>query len=96
LILWAGFLVVALELSAFALDQEKYIDPAFHPHDFVIATETSLATILVDQNDYAGVVRAAGDLQADIARVTGRTPKLVNQQNSPLASLISRASGNHS
>ena len=88
LLLWAGFLVVVLQLSAFALDREKYIDPIFHPHDFVIAQKTSLATILVDQNDYAGVLRAAGDLQADIVRVTGRMPELVNQQKSPRENLI--------
>ena len=30
----------------------------------------------MDTNDYPGVIRAAHDLQADIARVTGRTPQI--------------------
>ena len=32
------------------------------------------AAIYVDAGDFAGVIRAAADLQADIARVTGCTP----------------------
>ncbi len=42
----------------------------------LVAADT--ATILVDTNDWPGVVRAANDLQTDIARVTGRTPSVVN------------------
>ena len=34
------------------------------------------ATIFVDKNDWAGVLRAASDLQADIERVSGVKPEL--------------------
>ena len=55
-----------------ALGQAKYVEFVRHPNDFAIAEGESLATIYVDPNDHAGVVRAVGDLQADVARVTGR------------------------
>ncbi|QGZ43271.1 glycosyl hydrolase family 115 (putative glucuronidase) [Pseudoduganella flava] len=40
------------------------------------------APIYVDGNDHAGVLRAAGDLQADVARVSGTKPALL--KNAPL------------
>ena len=36
------------------------------------------ATILVDPTDWPGVLRAAGDLQSDLQKVTGQKPRLVN------------------
>ena len=39
-----------------------------------------VADLYVDTNDFAGVVRAAGDLQADIARVTGLSPAIVHEE----------------
>ena len=35
------------------------------------------APVCVDPGDWPGVIRAAGDLQADIERVTGRRPDLI-------------------
>jgi hypothetical protein len=45
---------------------------------FGLVRNGTAASIVVDPADFKGVVRAAGDLKADIARVTGVTPQLVN------------------
>ena len=75
------FLVV-LDSSGFGLGQDRYVETVAHPGNFAIAerraTSISLASIYADAGDYAGVIRAAGDLQSDIARVTGGTPTMVH------------------
>ena len=59
---------------SFALGQAQYVEYVHRPGSFAIAQGRTLASIYVDPNDYAGVLRAARDLQADVARVTGRSP----------------------
>jgi hypothetical protein len=52
--------------------------------DFPIVCNTQqVSPIRFDTNDHKGVIRAIGDLQADIERVTSLRPKLVNDE--PLA-----------
>ena len=74
-------LVLALpEAAAFSSlppSQDALIRTERAPGDFGLASAGTGAPIWVDTNDYAGVLRAAHDLQADIARVTGVTPVLV-------------------
>lgn len=43
---------------------------------FTLVDKNQAAPLLVADNDWPGVRRAAGDLQADIERVTGRKPTL--------------------
>jgi hypothetical protein len=50
------------------------------PDAFAIVQDKTAATIHVDAGDYPGVARAAADLQADIARVTDCTAKLVREE----------------
>lgn len=45
--------------------------------DFVLVQGGAAAPLAVSANDWPGVRRAAGDLQADIGRVTGRKPAVV-------------------
>ena len=61
-----------------ALGQPRYVEEKCSSGCFSIASGNFLATIFVDRSDYPGVVRAAGDLQADINRVVGRSPKLID------------------
>ena len=62
---------VALPLRGFSIGQPKFVEttPAFN--SFRLVHEGTVATLYADANDYAGVVRAARDLQADIFRVSG-------------------------
>ena len=46
--------------------------------DFCIAKPGTTASLIVDIQDYKGVVRAATDLQADIEKVAGIKPELSN------------------
>lgn len=62
-----------------AVEQQPLTDAA-HKEDFCIAQKEKVADIYVDSDDWPGVVRAAGDLQADIARVTNQTAKIAHEE----------------
>jgi hypothetical protein len=64
-----------------ALGQARYVEYVHRPGSFAIAQRRTLASIYVDPNDYAGVLRAAKDLQADVARVTGRSARVAEVEN---------------
>src|SRR5882757_10035433 len=74
--------------TAFALGQPRYIESNSHPGSFTIAKPDAVTPIYVDGDDYAGVVRAAGDLKEDIKRVTGQTPLITNDQKYSGAGVI--------
>ncbi|MDZ7260662.1 MAG: glycosyl hydrolase 115 family protein [candidate division KSB1 bacterium] len=78
-------LIIALCLITFpgdslAIGQARYVERVFSKDSFVLAQKDQLATLYVDSLDYPGVIRAVKDLQADLARVTGRTPTVTHQQ----------------
>ncbi len=72
-----GLLVFALMLFAKsypqALINEKKVSGAFP-----IVTLNSIATLYVDENDYAVLRKATELLQQDIEKVTGKKPALAN------------------
>lgn len=70
---------VLLPRSAGAIGQQRFVEFAPAPGDFPIAASGSVASIYVDSRDFPGVIRAAGDLQADLARVTGITPAVIHE-----------------
>jgi Glycosyl hydrolase family 115/Gylcosyl hydrolase family 115 C-terminal domain len=81
------FLLVVLCLPGLprncqALGQPRYIETVRRPGSFALAQGGVLAAIYVEADDYAGVVRAATNLQADLGRVTGHTPILVHEDSS--------------
>src|SRR4051812_47428390 len=65
--------------TAFALGEPKYIETVSTAGSFAIVREGTAARIYVDSRDYLGVTRAAGDLKADIARVSGLTAAIVHE-----------------
>jgi hypothetical protein len=73
---------------ALALGQVRYVETGREPGNFVIASQKRAATIYVDANDYAGVVRAAYDLQADIKKVTDCIAAIVHETGIPEPSVI--------
>ncbi|MFO1486840.1 MAG: glycosyl hydrolase 115 family protein [Verrucomicrobiota bacterium] len=83
LLLWT-----ASALAAFALGQTRYVETAPPAGGFNLCDHDSIAAILADTNDFAGVVRAARDLQKDLARVTGQTPGLMSATGSPHPRLV--------
>ena len=46
---------------------------------FPIVTNHRVASIIVDENDWKGVIRAANDLSDDVRKVTGTSAKVLNQ-----------------
>src|ERR1017187_8496731 len=68
-----------LPTAALALGQARYVETVARPGSFPIAQAKTCAAIYGDAGDYAGVIRAASDLQADIAHVTGCTPGITHE-----------------
>ena len=62
--------------KGYALGQTSYVDNSRSAGSFPVAQGGATAAIYVDAADWPGVVRAATDLQADVNRVTGQTPRL--------------------
>src|ERR1039457_2076566 len=77
----SGFCLLIFVHHGFALGQVQYVENVSHPGGFPIVQPGVAANLYVDTNDFAGVIRAANDLQADIARVAGLTPAIVHQEN---------------
>ncbi len=67
--------------NSFALGQVQYVEQVNRPGSFPIVQQGVAAKLYVDSNDFAGVIRAADDLQADIVRVTGLTPTITHNEN---------------
>jgi hypothetical protein len=64
------------------------VETLARPDSFPLAQARNCAAIYVDPADYPGVIRAAGDLQADIARVTNCTPAITHDAGAPGAHVI--------
>jgi hypothetical protein len=68
--------LLSLTRNSFALGEVRYVENNPGRGSFTLVGADA-ASIIVDTNDWPGVVRAAHDLRTDIARVTGRTPAVV-------------------
>ncbi len=78
----AGLVLFIFIPNGFTLGQVQCIEDVPHRGDFPIVQGKTVAAVYVDANDWAGVIRAAGDLRADIARVTGLTPAITHDAKS--------------
>jgi hypothetical protein len=56
----------------------RFIAEKYHTGDFKLVFREKAAAIFVESTGYPGVKRAAYDLQEDIQRVTGQTPKILD------------------
>lgn len=70
-------------LFAFTLGEAPYVEYTASPGSFAVAHNGHATSIYVDANDYAGVVRATHDLQADIRRVTTCLPNVTHATSFP-------------
>jgi hypothetical protein len=80
-LLLLGLCLFSFHPDAFALGQTHYVESVNSPGSFTIVQDNAAATLYVDSGDHAGVIRAVNDLQADVARVTGKTPAVSHQEN---------------
>lgn len=84
------FLIVGLAAAsqfAFGLGEVRIVETTPTPGCFPLC-DAELATIFVSTNDWPGVTRAAGDLAADLKRVTGKSPRVVNFPDAASKTLV--------
>ncbi|MEO6391601.1 MAG: glycosyl hydrolase 115 family protein [Pyrinomonadaceae bacterium] len=71
-----GFALLAISLSLSAQAVKSY--SKYGPGDFPLVYQNRAADVLVSPEDFRVVQIAAGDLAADVERVTGKRPTVVN------------------
>jgi hypothetical protein len=64
--------------------QGMLVSTVHTPGAFTLAASGKLAPIVVSGEDFEGVLRAAGDLQSDLMKVTGTEPELVTLEEGVL------------
>lgn len=64
-------MIAGLNAVCLAAGTNPFIAKKYVPGSFCIAANQKTASIIVSENDWKGVTRAAKDLQADIKKVTG-------------------------
>ena len=84
----AGLGIFIFAANGFALGQVQYVEQVGGPGSFPIVQQGVAANLFVDSNDFAGVLRAANDLQADIVRVTGLASTITHNENDPGKNVI--------
>jgi hypothetical protein len=84
----AGLCLFATVRTGQAIGQTKYVEEARTAGAFPIVAAKTAANIYVDSQDWIGVVRAAGDLQSDINKVTGVSASMVHDDKSLGANAI--------
>ena len=82
------FCLFTFAVHVFALGQLQYVEFNSGKDSFSIVEKGVVANLYVDTNDFAGVIRAAGDLQADINRVTGLSPVITHANKEPGKNVI--------
>ncbi len=82
-VLTALSLLSAASNEALAVGQSSYVAVEPAPDRFALAVHGKPAPWFVSGDDYAGVVRVARMLQADVARVTGAEPQLATGAEAP-------------
>jgi hypothetical protein len=65
-------------VAGHALGDPRYVSTKPEAGAFPLANHQSAVPLLVSNDDWPGVVRAAGDLSTDIDRVTGEQPALLH------------------
>ena len=88
--LTSALVIVALLLTTRdspAIGQVQYVESAASAGSFTLAQPGAAANLYVDANDWPGVARAAQDLSRDVARVTGITPTIAHNEQTPGANV---------
>jgi len=73
-------LALLLPLAAFGIGQPLIVESSPSDGSFALVSAGAAPLIQVDDHDWPGVIRAAADLRADFARVTGVTPMLTHAE----------------
>lgn len=76
------------ETVSYDTESTGYVSSQNGPGRFALVAGGVAATILVSDDDFAGVQRVASDLQSDIERVTGVRPELSNDDGADLVVIV--------
>ncbi|TVZ42047.1 glycosyl hydrolase family 115 (putative glucuronidase) [Alteromonadaceae bacterium 2753L.S.0a.02] len=71
-------LLLCTSPSQASLGEPSYVSTAAKRGSLPLVDKQGTATLYIDSHDYKGAIRALGDLQSDIEKVTGKRPELVN------------------
>ena len=82
------FCLFALVDESFALGGPQYVETAPSKNSFPVVETNNAANLIVDANDFPGVLIAANNLQSDISRVTGVVPVVLHDESNPGANPI--------
>ena len=74
--------------STYAIGQKRYVEFTSSPGAIRLAGDGAASPIIVDSQDYPGVLRAARDLKTDIERVTKIRPAMINDAPESTADVI--------
>ncbi len=74
---WIVAGVLLMTVRAWGLGEKRYVSTTPVQGGFVLYTSEKAAPLVVSDSDWPGVVRAVGDLSADVGRVTGHAAAVV-------------------
>lgn len=74
------FAITLWPKAGHALGEPQYVSTSPSPAAFVLAANGEAAPLVVSDEDWPGVVRAAGDLSRDVGRVTGHDAPLIKDR----------------
>jgi hypothetical protein len=85
---WGVLALLLCPLPAYALGGAPWIATAPSSADFTLVHDGRATALWADTGEETGVLRAVGDLQADIARVSGVRPALAHGETAPSQAII--------
>ena len=78
-----------MAVRAWALGERQYVSTTPVQGGFVLYTSEKAAPLVVSDADWPGVVRAVGDLSADVGRVTGHAAPVVKERGAERQDAVS-------
>jgi len=88
MLLFLLFSLAIVPTNGLALGQPRIVENIPGEGSFPLVRAGEAANVHVDAKDWPGVARAANDLRADVARVTGITPALVRDEQALGANVV--------
>lgn len=71
--------LIGLSPNSYAINPEKYVVNRASNENFPLVSKGKIASILVDDKDYAGVLKVAGHLENDLFKVSDLHPKRIKK-----------------
>jgi hypothetical protein len=71
--------LLGLSTKSYAINGEKYVVNKASAENFPLASKGKIASVLVSENDFPGVLRVAGHLENDLFKVTDLHPKIISK-----------------